>query len=35
MRAFVSLTKFIIEKYLKLEIGEDFAWMNVAPVAFL
>ena len=26
-RAFVSLTKFIID--------EDFAWMNVVPVAFI
>ena len=38
MRAFVFLAKstgFFITKYLKQEVGDDFVWMSVAPVASL
>ena len=35
MRAFAFLAKFIITKYLKQEVNLAFAWMNVAPAAFL
>ena len=38
MRAFVFLAKstdFFITKYLKQEVDDDFAWMNIAPVASL